>query len=305
MNFPDEEATELVEAQWLRKYAGMLGYIQLGFVYQGLVFLHETTTEWYERFQTLLEDIESFQDIVIDDAHDRRRGRVSAVSTVGTIDSTFRRAVRKFPAPALGHCKPAHPEQATALAQAARLPQVLAELLVARGITSAVKRTPSSILSFPPARSALDAGHGCRRRAPGAGHRRARAGASLRRLRRGRHDRGGAAEDRDRDAGRRSAVSCAASTARGYGLQSSVLEAAYAEGVRLVITVDTGMRAFAEAETARRLGLDLIITDHHLPKADDACRRRWRFSIRISPAAAIRRNRCAARPLRSSSRRHC
>jgi hypothetical protein len=69
MNFPDEEATELVEAKWLRKYAGMVGYIQLGFVYQGLVFLHETTTEWYERFQTLLEDIEAFQDIVIDDAH--------------------------------------------------------------------------------------------------------------------------------------------------------------------------------------------------------------------------------------------
>jgi single-stranded-DNA-specific exonuclease len=56
----------------------------------------------------------------------------------------------------------------------------------------------------------------------------------------------------------------------GYGLQSSVLEAAYADGVRLVITVDTGMRAFAEAETAQRLGLDLIVTDHHLPKADDA-----------------------------------
>ena len=69
MNFPDEEATELVEAQWLRKYSGMLGYIQLGFVYQGLIFLHETTTEWYERYQALLEDIESFQDIVIDDAH--------------------------------------------------------------------------------------------------------------------------------------------------------------------------------------------------------------------------------------------
>jgi single-stranded-DNA-specific exonuclease len=56
----------------------------------------------------------------------------------------------------------------------------------------------------------------------------------------------------------------------GYGLQSSVLEAAYAEGVRLVITEDTGMRAFAEAETARRLGLDLIITDHHLLQAGDA-----------------------------------
>jgi len=56
----------------------------------------------------------------------------------------------------------------------------------------------------------------------------------------------------------------------GYGLQSSVLEAAYADGVRLVITVDTGMRAFTEAETARRLGLDLIITDHHLTAADDS-----------------------------------
>jgi single-stranded-DNA-specific exonuclease len=56
----------------------------------------------------------------------------------------------------------------------------------------------------------------------------------------------------------------------GYGMQSSVLEAAHAEGVRVVVTVDTGMRAFAEAETARRLGLDLIITDHHLPAAEDA-----------------------------------
>ncbi|HTW81081.1 MAG TPA: single-stranded-DNA-specific exonuclease RecJ [Terracidiphilus sp.] len=56
----------------------------------------------------------------------------------------------------------------------------------------------------------------------------------------------------------------------GYGMQSSVLEAAYAEGVRLVVTVDTGMRAVAEAGTAKRLGLDLIITDHHLPDAGDA-----------------------------------
>lgn len=56
----------------------------------------------------------------------------------------------------------------------------------------------------------------------------------------------------------------------GYGLQSSVLESAFADGVRLVITVDTGMRAFAEAETAKRLGLDLIITDHHLSRSDDA-----------------------------------
>jgi hypothetical protein len=69
INFPDEEAGELVEAKLLRKYAGMVGYIQLGFVYQGVVFLHETTTEWYERYQALLEDIESFEDIVLDDEH--------------------------------------------------------------------------------------------------------------------------------------------------------------------------------------------------------------------------------------------
>jgi single-stranded-DNA-specific exonuclease len=55
----------------------------------------------------------------------------------------------------------------------------------------------------------------------------------------------------------------------GYGLQASVLEAAHAEGVRLVITVDTGMRAVAEAEAARGMGLDLIITDHHLPAANE------------------------------------
>ena len=69
MNFPDEEAPELVEAKWLHKYADKLGYIQLGFVYQGIAFIHESTTEWYERYQTLLEDLESFHDIVIDDAH--------------------------------------------------------------------------------------------------------------------------------------------------------------------------------------------------------------------------------------------
>ncbi len=56
----------------------------------------------------------------------------------------------------------------------------------------------------------------------------------------------------------------------GYGMQSEVLEAAHADGVRLVITVDTGMRAFAEAETAHRLGMDLIVTDHHLPAAHEA-----------------------------------
>jgi single-stranded-DNA-specific exonuclease len=51
----------------------------------------------------------------------------------------------------------------------------------------------------------------------------------------------------------------------GYGMQSSVLGSAAESGVRLVISVDTGIRAVAEAAEARRLGLDLIVTDHHLP----------------------------------------
>src|SRR6185312_7639732 len=54
----------------------------------------------------------------------------------------------------------------------------------------------------------------------------------------------------------------------GYGMQTSVLGAAAASGVRLVISVDTGIRAFAAAEEAKALGLDLIVTDHHLPDDD-------------------------------------
>ncbi len=53
----------------------------------------------------------------------------------------------------------------------------------------------------------------------------------------------------------------------GYGMQAEVLTRAAAEGVRLVISVDTGIRAFAAADEAARLNLDLIVTDHHLPEA--------------------------------------
>ena len=52
----------------------------------------------------------------------------------------------------------------------------------------------------------------------------------------------------------------------GYGMQREILETAAREEVRLVISVDTGIRAFAAAEAAEALGLDLIVTDHHLPE---------------------------------------
>jgi single-stranded-DNA-specific exonuclease len=51
----------------------------------------------------------------------------------------------------------------------------------------------------------------------------------------------------------------------GYDLRDDVIENAAAAGIRLIISVDMGIRAFAPAETAQRLGVDLIVTDHHLP----------------------------------------
>jgi len=56
----------------------------------------------------------------------------------------------------------------------------------------------------------------------------------------------------------------------GYDLRGDVIERAAAGGIRLVISVDAGIRAFAAAETARRLGVDLIVTDHHLPGPNGA-----------------------------------
>ena len=54
----------------------------------------------------------------------------------------------------------------------------------------------------------------------------------------------------------------------GYDMRDDVIERAAAAGIRLIISVDMGIRAFAPAETAQRLGVDLIVTDHHLPGLD-------------------------------------
>jgi single-stranded-DNA-specific exonuclease len=162
-------------------------------------------------------------------------------------------------------------EAAAALAREARLPIVLAELLVARGVTSAGEarvflnpdfsdlHDPALMLGMSVAVERLERAIALREPVLLYG-------------------------DYDVDGTTavvllKTAIEMLGGVARfhvphrlneGYGLQSSVLEAVYADGVRLVVTVDTGMRAFAEAETARRLGLDLIVTDHHLPGASEA-----------------------------------
>jgi single-stranded-DNA-specific exonuclease len=51
----------------------------------------------------------------------------------------------------------------------------------------------------------------------------------------------------------------------GYGIRQDVLERARADGYTLVISVDCGIRAFEPLEWARDNGLDVIVTDHHLP----------------------------------------
>jgi single-stranded-DNA-specific exonuclease len=164
-----------------------------------------------------------------------------------------------------------HPAEAAELARAARLPLVLAELLVARGITQPVDafaflNPEAAHLHDPLLMLGMNAAVERVERAIAAREPVLLYG------------------DYDVDGTTavvllKTAIEMLGGVARfhvphrlieGYGLQSSVLEEAYAGGARLVITVDTGMRAFAEAETARQLGLDLIITDHHLLEAHEA-----------------------------------
>src|SRR6059036_850287 len=54
----------------------------------------------------------------------------------------------------------------------------------------------------------------------------------------------------------------------GYGLQAAAIERLHAEGVRLIVSVDCGIRSTDAARRARELGVDLIITDHHEPEAE-------------------------------------
>jgi single-stranded-DNA-specific exonuclease len=51
----------------------------------------------------------------------------------------------------------------------------------------------------------------------------------------------------------------------GYGMRAEVVEQAARENVRLIISVDTGIRENAVVERATELGIDSIVTDHHLP----------------------------------------
>ena len=61
----------------------------------------------------------------------------------------------------------------------------------------------------------------------------------------------------------------------GYGMRSEVVEQAAASGVKLIVSVDTGIRANDVVRHASGLGIDVIVTDHHLPETE------------LPPAAAV------------------
>ena len=72
----------------------------------------------------------------------------------------------------------------------------------------------------------------------------------------------------------------------GYGLSRNAIQSIHDKGYQLIVTVDNGISAVEEADFAAELGVDLIITDHHLPPETlpkASCVQRW---------TAARRKRC-------------
>ena len=52
----------------------------------------------------------------------------------------------------------------------------------------------------------------------------------------------------------------------GYGMREKHVDAASQEGIRLILTADSGIRSFSAIQHAKAVGIDVIITDHHLPE---------------------------------------
>jgi hypothetical protein len=66
----DDEEIDLDDAESLLKHVGKAGYLQLGFPYQGVMFLFEISTDWYDRFQDLMDAATDLGGLVVDDRDD-------------------------------------------------------------------------------------------------------------------------------------------------------------------------------------------------------------------------------------------
>ena len=66
-DLPDDAEIDLDDAEALLKHVGKAGYLQLGFAHQGVMFLFETSTDWYDRFQDMMEAVTDLGGLVSDD----------------------------------------------------------------------------------------------------------------------------------------------------------------------------------------------------------------------------------------------
>ncbi len=64
--FPGDTSEEIDDAEYLVNHVGKIGYLQLGFPYQGVMFIFEIATDWYDSFQSLLETVSDLGGIVVD-----------------------------------------------------------------------------------------------------------------------------------------------------------------------------------------------------------------------------------------------
>jgi|1185.fasta_scaffold127218_1 hypothetical protein len=58
---------DMDDARNLRPHVGKLGFIQLGFSYNGVMYLYEISTSWYDTYQQLLESSEDIGTIILDE----------------------------------------------------------------------------------------------------------------------------------------------------------------------------------------------------------------------------------------------
>jgi hypothetical protein len=67
-SFPDDASEEIDDAEYLVNHVGKVGYLQLGFAHQGVMFIFEIATDWYDSFQNLLDSVSELGGIVVDDS---------------------------------------------------------------------------------------------------------------------------------------------------------------------------------------------------------------------------------------------
>ncbi|MGC9292204.1 MAG: hypothetical protein ACP5EP_05710 [Acidobacteriaceae bacterium] len=57
---------DMEQVQHLLQHDGKIGHIELAFAHQGLLFAHETSTEWYQEYRSMVQTIDALQDTLLD-----------------------------------------------------------------------------------------------------------------------------------------------------------------------------------------------------------------------------------------------